>query len=99
MTSVTISTKRFNLYYCSKQKEKRMASTTMAFLIATIAIVFSVISKIFTRYFDYKKNSAKDAEDNAQLTNEIIALKKRIEVLEQIVTEDGYQVKQQFKSL
>ncbi|MFC0116629.1 hypothetical protein [Pseudoalteromonas xiamenensis] len=76
-----------------------MASTTMAFLIATIAIVFSVISKIFTRYFDYKKNSAKDAEDNAQLTNEIIALKKRIEVLEQIVTEDGYQVKQQFKSL
>ncbi|CCQ11661.1 hypothetical protein PALB_25620 [Pseudoalteromonas luteoviolacea B = ATCC 29581] len=76
-----------------------MAGTTMIFLIATIAIVFGVVSSMFNRFIEFKRESQQENDQNRHLTKEIQALKQRIEVLEQIVTDESYNVKQQFKNL
>lgn len=76
-----------------------MAGTTMAFLIATVAIVFGVINGMFNRFMDYKKNHSVSNEQNELLKKEIELLKERVIVLEQLVTDESYQVKQKFKNL
>ncbi|MFC3032224.1 hypothetical protein ACFOEE_06815 [Pseudoalteromonas fenneropenaei] len=79
-----------------------MAGTTMVFLIVAICVISGVFGEVLKRFIEYKKlqqNQNFNAAGNEQLNKEIAELKARVQVLEQIVTDEGYQVKQQFKSL
>lgn len=76
-----------------------MAGTTMVFLIATISIVFGVIHGMFNRFMNYKKSHSVSNEQADLLQKEIAKLKERVIVLEQLVTDESYQVKQKFKNL
>ncbi|MBC3767882.1 hypothetical protein [Neptunicella marina] len=65
--------------------------------IAIIAIIFWGTAEIIKQI--KKKNPAAEAQNDPEIMNQIAALKERVETLEKIVTDDGYDLKKQFKSL
>ncbi|MFQ3209359.1 MAG: phage shock protein C [Colwellia sp.] len=78
-----------------------MNSTTMVVLI--VCVVSVVLYKMFNKYLEFKakkiehNNNADHKTD--ELIKEIQALNERIQVLESIVTEEGYQVQKDINQL
>jgi len=78
-----------------------MNSTTMVVVIACVVSV--VLYKMFNKHLEFKvktiehNNNADDKTD--ELIKEIQALNKRIQVLESVVTEEGYQVQKDINKL
>jgi hypothetical protein len=74
----------------------------MAIMIPVSLIVF------ITEYFKYKKNTNSqlgklrkelDLNSTKELQDEVVSLRKRIEVLEKIVTDNSYEVERKIQSL
>lgn len=78
-----------------------MSGTTMVVVI--VCVVFGIIYKMYKMHLDFKKstvhhNKASD-ELSSQLKLEVEKLTERIQVLEKIVTDEGYQVQKDINNL
>ena len=74
-----------------------MNTSTLALLIPIFAIVGGYVVAIMKiRNKSVGLNREQDAENQA-LRAELASLRQRIEVLEQLVTDDDYQLKREFK--
>ncbi|KZN52452.1 hypothetical protein L1077_00295 [Pseudoalteromonas luteoviolacea] len=76
-----------------------MSGTTMVFLIVLVSVGFGVISDLYGKYLQAKKQSGINKQESDQLKTELAHLKDRVAVLERIVTDEGYQVDKKIKSL
>lgn len=78
-------------------KGRIMNSSTLALLIPIIAIVGGYTLAIMKmRQKNYSASNAQQAENQA-LRAELDNLRQRVEVLEQLVTDDSFQLKREFK--
>jgi len=78
-----------------------MSGTTMVVVI--VCVVFGILYKMYNKHLEFKTktikhNSSIDTK-NDELKKEIEALNKRIQVLETIVTDEGYQVQKDINKL
>jgi len=82
-----------------------MSNSVLAIVI--VSVVFSILYKMYKKYLEYKvetiahtasANSRAD-EMNAELHQQIQTLINRVEILEKIVTDEGYQVQKEIKNL
>ncbi|MBE0367472.1 hypothetical protein J8L98_09375 [Pseudoalteromonas sp. MMG013] len=69
-----------------------MSGTTMIFLIVLVSVGFGAFREIYMTKLELKKQSSKGGKDVDELKSEISTLRERVEVLEKLVTDDGYQV-------
>ncbi|MCG7538638.1 hypothetical protein EXT48_10855 [Pseudoalteromonas sp. CO348] len=76
-----------------------MSGTTMVFLIVLISVGGGILSEMYKRRLEYKKLDSQSQKERDQLHAELNALKSRVVILEQIVTDEGYQVKKDINSL
>lgn len=76
-----------------------MSGTTMVFLIVLVSVGFGVFSEIYKTKLELKKHSSKGDKDIDELKAEVALLRGRIEVLEKVVTDDGYQVTKEINRL
>ncbi|MBB1392088.1 MULTISPECIES: hypothetical protein [Shewanella] len=75
-----------------------MNPATMALLIPILAILGSFIVSIMKLRERQARATTDQATNNKALHDEISALRKRIEVLERVVTEDAYDLKQKINN-
>ncbi len=67
---------------------------------AIVAVV--TIGKVLERHFSTRKRQQRDAEPGAQeqeRTQRVDDLEQRVQVLERIVTDQGYELRQKFRDL
>ncbi|MGA4606091.1 hypothetical protein CBQ28_11950 [Pseudoalteromonas sp. GCY] len=76
-----------------------MSGTTMVFLIVLISVGGGILSEMYKRRLEYKKLDSQSQKERDQLHAELNALKSRVAILEQIVTDEGYQVKKDINNL
>lgn len=76
-----------------------MSGTTMVFLIVLVAVGFGVIRDIFTKRLEMKKLDGMNQAEKQAMQDEIQQLKARVATLEQIITDDGYQVAKEINKL
>jgi cell division protein FtsL len=78
-----------------------MSGTTM--IVVIVCVVFGVLYKMYNRHLEFKaktilhNNNADDKSD--ELKKEVQELSERIQVLEKIVTDEGYQVQKDINKL
>jgi cell division protein FtsB len=70
-----------------------MNTSTLALLIPIVAIVGAYIVSIMKIRERQRLASQEQSKENQALHQELTALRKRIEVLEQLVTDDSYELK------
>ncbi len=80
-----------------------MTGTTMIVLIVLISVGSGVLYDMYKKHLEFKEktlkhNSQNDAENNA-LKQQVSLLEQRIQVLEKIVTDEGYSVKKEISNL
>ena len=75
-----------------------MNPATLALLIPILAISGSFIVTIMKLRERQSRTMAEQATNNKALHDEISALRQRIEVLERVVTEDAYDLKQKINN-
>ncbi len=78
-----------------------MSGTTMVVVI--ICVVFGILYKMYNKHLEFKTktinhNNSTDSL-NDELKKEIKALTERVQVLEKIVTDEGYQVQKDINKL
>jgi cell division protein FtsL len=78
-----------------------MSGTTMVVVI--VCVVFGIIHKMYKMHLDFKAktlhhNKTSD-EQSSQLNLEVKKLTERVQVLEKIVTDEGYQVQKDINNL
>ncbi|MDO6428775.1 hypothetical protein Q4489_17335 [Thalassotalea sp. 1_MG-2023] len=80
-----------------------MTGATMIVLIVLISVGFGVLYDMYKKHLAFKErtqtNNHKTNEQNIALKNQVNALEERIQVLEKIVTDQGYQVSQEIEKL
>ncbi len=78
-----------------------MNGTTMVVVI--VCVVFGILYKMYNKHLEFKtktiqhNNSADSVSE--ELKKEVQALTERVQVLEKIVTDEGYQVKKDINNL
>ena len=78
-----------------------MSGTTMVVVI--VCVVFGILYKMYNKHLEFKTktishNNSTDSL-NDELKKEIKALSERVQVLEKIVTDEGYQVQKDINKL
>jgi cell division protein FtsL len=78
-----------------------MSGTTMVVVI--VCVVFGIIFKMYKMHLEFKAktldhNKSSD-EQNVQLQQQVEKLTERVQVLEKIVTDEGYQVQKDINNL
>jgi len=78
-----------------------MSGTTMVVVI--VCVVFGILYKMYNKHLEFKTktlnhNQTSD-EQSEQLKQQVEKLIERVQVLEQIVTDEGYQVQKDINSL
>ncbi|GAA0822337.1 hypothetical protein GCM10009111_30490 [Colwellia asteriadis] len=76
-------------------------------IIVVVSIVFGILYEMYKKYLDYKAktlahtSSANERADeqNTALNLQIKKLTERVETLEKIVTDEGYQVQKEINNL
>lgn len=78
-----------------------MSGTTMVVVI--ICVVFGIMYEMYKKHLDFKAktlNHNKTAdEENNQLKQQVEKLTERVQILEKIVTDEGYQVQKDINNL
>ncbi len=78
-----------------------MSGTTMVVVI--VCIVFGILYKMYNKHLEFKAKTINHNNNtdslNEELRNEINALTERVQVLEKIVTDEGYQVQKDINKL
>lgn len=73
---------------------------TSAHVVAIVAIVFGSIYAMYDLYIKAKMKKERSSSVNEkELQKEIAELRSRLEVLEKIVTDEGYQLKKEINAL
>jgi hypothetical protein len=78
-----------------------MSGTTMVVVI--VCVVFGVLYEMYKKHLEFKSETIKHS-DNAdtkseELQKELQALNERVQILEKIVTDEGYQVQKDINNL
>lgn len=78
-----------------------MTGTTMVVVI--VCVVFGILYEMYKKHLDFKAktlshNKTSD-EQGDQLKQQVEELKERVQVLEKIVTDEGYQVQKDINNL
>ncbi len=80
-----------------------MSGTTMVVLIVFISVGFGVLYDMYSKHLQFKERSLKAGntsnEESQALKSMITKLEDRIEVLEKIVTDEGYSVSKEINKL
>jgi len=80
-----------------------MSGTTMVVLIVFISVGFGVLYDMYSKHLKFKEkvlhNEGTSNELHQQLQAELSQLKDRVQVLEKIVTDEGYSVSQEIHKL
>lgn len=80
-----------------------MSGTTMVVLIVFISVGFGVLYDMYSKHLKFKEkmlnNDAASNDHHQQLLSEVNQLKERVQVLEKIVTDEGYSVSQEIHKL
>ncbi|QTL34433.1 hypothetical protein [Pseudoalteromonas viridis] len=76
-----------------------MPGTTMVFLIVLIAVGFGTVREIYAKRLEMKKLDGMNQSEKQAMQEEIKQLKSRVAILEQIITDDGYQVAKEINKL
>ena len=80
-----------------------MSGTTMVVLIVVFSVGFGVLGDIYSKHIKFKekmlKHNKNSDEQSSKLQQKITKLTKRVETLEKIVTEEGYQVAKEINNL
>ncbi|TMP33659.1 hypothetical protein [Pseudoalteromonas rubra] len=76
-----------------------MPGTTMVFLIVLIAVGFGTVREIYAKRLEMKKLDGMNQSEKQAMQEEIKHLKSRVATLEQIITDDGYQVAKEINKL
>ncbi len=78
-----------------------MSGTTMVVVI--VCVVFGILFEMYKKHLEFKSKTIQhnDSTDtkNEELVQELHALKERVQVLEKIVTDEGYQVQKDINNL
>ncbi|GAA6173302.1 hypothetical protein NBRC116592_29720 [Colwellia sp. KU-HH00111] len=78
-----------------------MSGTTMVVVI--VCVVFGVMYEIYKKHIDFKtktlKHSKLSDQESSQLKQQVEKLTERVQVLEKIVTDEGYQVQKDINNL
>ena len=78
-----------------------MSGTTMVVVI--VSVVFGVLYKMYNKHLEFKAKTIAHNHDadgkSDDLSKEIQALTERVQVLETIVTDEGYQVQKDINKL
>lgn len=67
-------------------------------IVAIVAIIFGCIYAMYEVYVKSQAKKANNVNEEA-LKKEIAELRNRLEVLEKVVTDEGYQLKKEINSL
>lgn len=80
-----------------------MGGTTMVVVIVFITVGFGVMYDMYKKHLEFKaktlKHNSENDEEKHALTAQVQRLESRIEVLEKIVTDEGYQVQKDIRNL
>ncbi|REL26299.1 hypothetical protein DXX93_06690 [Thalassotalea euphylliae] len=80
-----------------------MSGTTMVVLIVFISVGFGVMYDMYQRHLRFKEKSLKyNAENNKEneaLKLQVSKLEERVQILEKIVTDEGYAVNKEISGL
>jgi len=80
-----------------------MSGTAMVVLIVLISVGLGVIFDMYKKHLEFKaKTLDHNREDNEQavaMTKQVQALEERMQVLEKIVTDEGYSVQKEINKL
>lgn len=74
-----------------------MNGTTMTVVI--VCVVFGVLYKMYNKHLEFKAKTMNHNNSNDELKKEVQALSERVQVLETIVTDEGYQVQKDINKL
>ena len=80
-----------------------MTGTTMVVLIVLISVGFGVLYDMYSKHLQFKErtlnsNNLHD-QQAAKMQSHIAALEERIQILEKIVTDEGFTVSQEINKL
>lgn len=80
-----------------------MSGTTMVVLIVFISVGFGVMYDMYQKYLKFKERTLhlnqKNNDVNAALQAQVKELTERVQVLEKIVTDEGYNVQKEINNL
>ena len=80
-----------------------MSGTTMVVLIVFISVGFGVLYDMYQKHLKFKEKTLKynnaSSEENQALKAQVANLEERIQVLEKIVTDEGYTVSKEINGL
>ena len=80
-----------------------MTGTTMVVMIVLISVGFGVLYDMYKKHLEFKErtlnHNSKSDEKSIEMRKHIAALEERVQVLEKIVTEEGYQVQKDINKL
>jgi hypothetical protein len=78
-----------------------MSGTTMVVVI--VCVVFGVMYEMYKKHIEFKTKTLKHSktadEESSQLRQQVEKLTERVQVLEKIVTDEGYQVQKDINNL
>jgi phage shock protein C len=80
-----------------------MTGTTMVVMIVLISVGFGVIYDMYKKHLEFKErtlqHNSNSTEQSIAMKKQVQALTKRVQVLEKIVTDEGYNVKKEIDDL
>lgn len=72
-------------------------------IIVIVSIVFGILYEMYKKHLEFKaktlKHNETNDEQNIELKQRIDELTERVQVLEKIVTDEGYQVQKEINNL
>ena len=78
-----------------------MSGTTMVVII--VCVFFSILYKMFNKHLEFKAKTLhhnnSNNDKNNDLQQQVAKLNERVQVLEKIVTDEGYQVQKDINNL
>jgi len=75
-----------------------MTGTTMVVVIVFITVGFGVMYDMYKKHLEFKEKSLNHQQDKT-LIQQIEKLENRVQVLEKIVTDEGYSVQKEINKL
>ncbi len=85
------------------QKESFMSGTAMVVAIVFISVGFGVMYDMYKKHLEFKErtlNHSNQSDEQAIATRkQVKALEERVQVLEKIVTDEGYNVQKEINKL
>lgn len=80
-----------------------MSHSTMVVMIVFISVGFGVMYDMYKKHLDFKekmlKHNQSSNDENSQLQQQIKSIQERVQVLERIVTDEGYSIKKEINGL